>query len=90
MWLSITPHSGHSKVYLRPHKINSTTITTHITDIYNFINENDTICNKTSLMIMSDSGPDFCPTSVLNMMYYYHLFKKFNLDMLSAFTYAPC
>ena len=39
-------------------------------------------------MIMSDSGPDFCPTSVLNMIYYYRLFKKLDLDMLSAFTYA--
>ena len=42
----ITSHSGHSKVYLRAHKFNSTTIATHITVIYNFINENDTICNK--------------------------------------------
>ena len=40
-------------------------------------------------MIMSYSGADFCPTSVLNMIYYYHLFKKLDLGMLSAFTYAP-
>ena len=65
----ITPHSGHSKVYLRAHKFDSTTNATHITDIYKFLNENDTVCNKTSLMIMIDSGPDFCPTSVLNTAY---------------------
>ena len=41
----ITPHSGHSKVYLRAHKFNSFTIATNITDIYNFIDESDTICN---------------------------------------------
>ena len=41
-------------------------------------------------MIMSDSCPDFCPTSVLNMIYYYRLFKKIDLDTLSAFTYATC
>ena len=28
-------------------------------------------------------------TSVMNMIYYYRLFKKLDLDMLSAFTYAP-
>ena len=79
----------HSKVYLRAHKFDSTTNATHITDIYKFINENDTVCDKTSLMTMTDSGPDFCPTSVLNMICYYCLFKKLDLDMLSGFTYAP-
>ena len=55
----IAPHSGPSKNYLRTHKFNSSTIATHITDIYfinfiyfvNFINKNDTIYNKASLMI---------------------------------------
>ena len=70
----ITPRSGYSKVYLKAHKLNSTTIATHITDIYNFINENYAICNKTSLTIMSDSVVDFCPSSVLNMICYYRLF----------------
>ena len=60
----ITPHSGHWKVYSRAHKFNSINITTHIADIYNFISQNDTTCNKTSLIIMSDSGPDLCPTSL--------------------------
>ena len=32
-------------------------------------------------MIMSDSGPDFFPTSVLNMIYCYRLFKKLDLDI---------
>ena len=39
-------------------------------------------------MIMSNSGPSFCPTSVLNTIYY-NRFKKLDLDMLAVFTYAP-
>jgi len=37
---------------------------------------------------MSDGGPDFNPTSVVNSLYLYRLFKLLNLDILAAFTYA--
>lgn len=38
--------------------------------------------------MMSDGGPDFNPTSVVNSFYLYRLFKLLNLDILAAFTYA--
>ena len=82
-----TPHSGTSYIYLRAQLFNSTTVATHITDIYNIITHNE-LLDKPVLMLMCDGGPDFNPTSVLNMLYYYRLFKKLNLDCIVAFTYA--
>ena len=39
-------------------------------------------------MILSDGGPDFSPNSVLNSIFFFRLFKRFDLDLLSIFTYA--
>ena len=70
-----TPYSGPSHVYIRSSKYNGTTAVSHITDIHKIICADKTLKNKSVLMIMADSGPDFTPISVLNSLYFYRLFK---------------
>ena len=43
---------------------------------------------KSGFMVLSDGGPDFNPSSVLNELYFYRLFKKLQLDLFTVFTYA--
>ena len=83
-----TPYSGPSFVQLRAQKFNSTTVSTHVTDLFNIISNNEEYVKKPALMLMSDGGPDFTPISVLNSIYFYRLFKRLDLDFLSVFTYA--
>ena len=82
-----TPYSGRAKVILRAQKYNSTIIVTHVSDIRSIMRQEPTR-NQPGLFIMSDGGPDFNPTSVLNLLYYYRLFMELDLDILNAFTYA--
>ena len=81
-----TPNAGRSYVFLRAQRFNGTTISTHTTDIHNILNREGN--QKPGLLIMSDSGPDFAPTSLLNMIYYYRLFKLLDLDILKIFLYV--
>lgn len=39
---------------------------------------------------MSDCGPEFSSVSVIDLLYYFHLFRKLNLDILRIFTYTAC
>ena len=72
-------------MYLRAQRFNATTVVTHTTDLYNIFKDDSEI---TSLMALADGGPDFSPNSELNALYFYRLFRKLNLDMLSVFSYA--
>ena len=38
-------------------------------------------------MILADGGPDYTPAGVVNILFYYRLFKELNLDFLSVATY---
>ena len=80
------PNAGRSYVFLSAQRFNSATISTHITDLHNILTREEN--QNHGLLIMSDSGPDFAPTSLLNMIYYYRLFKLLDLDILNIFTYA--
>ena len=81
-----TPNAGRSYVFIRAQRFNGTTISTHTTDLHNILTREEN--QKPGLLIMSDSGPDFAPTSLLNMIYYYRLFKLLDLDILKIFLYA--
>ena len=81
-----TPHSGPAQVFLRAQRFNPTTIVTHISDLFEMLTQPES--DKPGLFLMSDGGPDFNPTSVVNILYLYRLFKLLNLDILAAFTYA--
>ena len=67
------PNAGRCYVFLRAQRFNGTTISTHIIDLHNILTREEN--QKPVLLIMSDNGPDFAPTSLLNMIYYYRLFK---------------
>ena len=81
-----TPSAGRSYVFLRAQRFNGTTISTYITDLHDILTREEN--QKPGLLIMSDSGLDFAPTSSLNMIYYYRLFKLLDLDILNIFAYV--
>ena len=43
---------------------------------------------KSVFFVLSDNGPDFYPSALINTIYYYQLFCHLRLDMLSVLTYA--
>ena len=43
---------------------------------------------KSVFFVLSDNGPDFYPSALINTIYYYQLFCHLQLDMLSVLTYA--
>ena len=83
-----TPHSGPSSLFVRSSKYNHSTISTHITDLYLLLKSEIDASTRNSFMFISDGGPDFNPSSVLNQLFLYRLFKRLGLDFLSVFTYA--
>ena len=83
-----TSYTGRLNIFLRAQKFNGTTIATHVDDIIKIVSEDESLSSKSLMMLMSDNGPDFNPKSMLNMIYFYRLFKHLNLDLLAVFTYA--
>ena len=79
-----TPHSGSIHLRLRSTEYHGSSIATHVNDLYNIISKNQ----KPALMILADGGPDYTPAGVVNILFYYRLFKELNLDFLSVSTYA--
>jgi hypothetical protein len=39
-------------------------------------------------MFLSDGGPDFNPSHLVNSLLFYRLFKKIDADILDVMTYA--
>ena len=61
-----TPYSGPVAARARAQKFNPTSVATHVTDLYPLL-KNQVENNKTNgFMVLSDGGPDFNPSSVLN------------------------
>ena len=79
-----TPYSGHSHLRLRSHKYNSTSIATHVTDLFEILKD----VQKSVFFFLTDGGPDFNPSHMANALFYYRLFKKLDADMLAVMTYA--
>ena len=79
-----TPYSGSVNLSLRSNKYHHSTIATHVADLFYILKDS----SKSSAMLLADGGPDFTPMSVVNMLFFYRLFKKLNLDFLSISTYA--
>ena len=81
-----TPYSGPTRLMIRSHKYNSTTVATHVTDLYNILKP----CKdeKSIYMFLANEGPDFNPSHIANSLFYYRLFKKLDADMLDFMTYA--
>ena len=83
-----TPYSGPASLKLRSTKYDPSTVVTHITDIHKLLQSHMTENERSSFMLLSDGGPDFNPSSVLNQIHFYCLFKVLKLDFMSVFTYA--
>lgn len=83
-----TPHAGPATLFVRSSKYNHSSIATHITDLYSLLRSEMDTSSRKSFMFVSDSGPDFSPSSVLNQLFLYRLFKSLDLDVLAVFTYA--
>ena len=81
-----TPHSGSITLRLRSTKYHRSSIAIHVNDLFHILNQN----KKPAFMILADEGPDYTPASVVNILFYYRLFKGVNLDFLSVSTYAAC
>ena len=81
-----TPYSGKSFLRIRSHKYNSTTIATHVTDLYQMLFPLKD--SKSVDMFLADGGPDFNPSHLVNALFYYRLFKKLDADILDVMTYA--
>jgi hypothetical protein len=79
-----TPYSGNVSIRMRATKFHSSTIATHISDLYDILSG----CPKTSCMLLSDGGPDYTPASIVNILFYFRLFKELNFDILTVSTYA--
>ena len=83
-----TPRTGPALLYLRSCKYNHSTISTHVKDLCQILKTRIETTGQNSYMFISDGGPDFNPSSVLNQLFLYRLFKKLDLDLLAVFTYA--
>ena len=75
-----------AEVVIRSHKYNSTSVATHVTDLYKMLEP--IRGNKSVFMFLGDGGPDFNPSHIVNGLFYYRLFKKLDADILSVMTYA--
>ena len=83
-----TPHTGSASLLVRSSKYNHSNIFTHVTDLYSLLRSEMDTSSRNSFLLVSDSGPDFSTSSVLNQLFLYRLFKSLNLDVLAVFTYA--
>ena len=81
------PQTGPSVVYLRNNFLHSSTCIEHINDLYPICTE-ATRNGVSSILIISDNGPDYNPTSVKNELLYYELWKKSGLDCLAITSNA--
>ena len=79
-----TPYNGPVHLSLRANKFHSSTIATHVTDLYKIYSSSQ----FTSAMILADGGPDYSPANIINVLFYFRLFKALNFDLLSVSTYA--
>ena len=83
-----TPHTGPASLYVRSSKYNHSTISTHVTDLHAILMSDMEVSSRNSYMFVSDGGPDFSPSSVLNQLFLFRLFKTLCLDFFVVFTYA--
>ena len=79
-----TPYTGLAFLSLRAIKYHSSSIASHVTDLYQIL----VVKDKSSAVIISDGGPDYSPTHCVNSLFYYRLFKRLNLDFMTVCTYA--
>ena len=79
-----TPHPDSITLRLISTKYHGSSIAIHVNDLFHILSEN----KKPAVMILADGGPDYAPASVVNILFYYRLFKELNLDFLSVSTYA--
>ena len=84
----MTPHTGPAFLYVRSSKYNHSSMSTHITDLHEVSKTDMENSSHNSFVLLSDGGPDFSPSSVLNHLFLFRLFKVLHLDMLSVSTYA--
>ena len=79
-----TPHTGPVSLHLRATKYHPSTIATHINNLHNILKEG----KKAACIILSDGGPDYSPSNVVNSLFYFRLFQELNFDLLSVSTFA--
>ena len=79
-----TPHTGPVSLHLRATKYHPSTIATHVNDLHNILKEE----KKAACIILSDCGPDYSPSNVVNSLFYFRLLQELNFDLLSVSTYA--
>ena len=70
-----TRHSAPSYVFLRAQRFHPTTVATHVTDLLQILKPHTELHGTSSFMLLSDGGPDFTPSSVLNSIFFFCLFK---------------
>ena len=79
-----TPHTGPVSLHQRATKYHSSTIAIQVNDLHNILKEE----KKAASIILSDGGPDYSPSNVVNSSFYFRLFQELNFDLLSVSTYA--
>ena len=79
-----TPHTGPVSLHLRATKYHPSTIATHINNLHNILKEG----KKAACLILSDGGPDYSPSNVVNSLFYFRLFQEMNFDLYSVSKYA--
>ena len=78
------PHTGPVSLHLRATKYHPSTIATHVNDLHKILKEE----KKAACIILSDCGPDYSPSNVVNSLFYFRLLQELNFDLLSVSTYA--
>ena len=68
---------------LLANKYDSSSIASHVTDLNQTLVDKD----KSSTVIISYGGPDYSPTHCVNSLFYYRLFKRLNLNFMTAYMY---
>ena len=77
------PHSGPSLVYLRNNFFHISTCSDHTNDLYPIYCE-AVKQKRSSVLVKSDNGPDYIPSSYKNELLYYQLWRKTGLDTLTV------
>ena len=78
-----TPHTGPISLHLRATNYHPSTIVTHINGLHKILKEE----KKATCIILSDGGPDYSPSNIVNSLFYFRLFQELNFYLLSVSTY---
>ena len=82
------PHTGSALVVARAQKFHSSSVESHVNDIYPLLKSLKSDQGKSVVLLTVDSGPDWNVSFLANAIFFYRLWRKLELDLLVVCCYA--